>query len=643
MERSWTDAVEEIKSRLDIVEVISKYVILKKRGVNFIGLCPFHNEKTPSFIVSPQKGIYKCFGCGKGGDAITFLMEIKGESYAETIRDLAEQFNIELPKTSKKHDANKDKKSKILEALKDAKNLYTKYLLESYEAKIAYEYLMERGITEDIIKKYGLGYSEDTFDTPESLKKYGNDILSEAGLIIKKDNTDKFYNRFRGRLMIPIFDEKGDTVGFGSRTLKKNDDGPKYINSPDSYIYNKSKILYGFNFAKDGIKKEDSVLIMEGYFDVITAQVNGVENAVATCGTALTPEHVKLISRFCPSRKIFLAFDTDKAGQMATQRGAEVIKEQMSNLGDIKQFGNIGALSNYDEINSALDEDKYSCEIRVVSPPDGKDPDEYIREHGGEEYKKHIEKAPLLIDFRINQILKQKKNSMSPTEKLKLVKEICPVLNEINNQIAKNEYVKLVATSLRIDEKSLRAELSKMSKPENSDFIRNNEKIDKNSNRIVTKSLHLMEKSQKNLLSLYLTKEGISNKEFLSEAIKDVKFEDTNLKIIKETIDKIAFTVNNIMDLTESLYTVFAEDNEKKEIITDLIYLSETFKDLDSSEFTLALTENISIINSLYNDKIKRDLIIQNQKEMKNEEEEIANQKKIKEDLQKINSGEFSE
>ena len=639
MERTWNDAVEEIKSHLDIIDVISKYVILKKRGVNYIGLCPFHNEKTPSFIVSPQKGIYKCFGCGKGGDAITFLMEIKGQSYIEIIKDLAEQFNIELPKSSKNYDANKDKKTKIITALDEAKNYYTKNLLENPKAKIAYDYLMGRGITEDTIKKYGLGYSLDSYDVAEILKKHGNEILQEAGLIVKRDGADRYYNRFRDRLMIPIFDEKGVTVGFGSRTLKKNDDGPKYINSPDSYVYNKSKILYGFNFAKDGIRKEDSVLIMEGYFDVITAQVNGVSNAVATCGTALTPEHVKLISRYCNSRKIYLAFDTDKAGQMATQRGAEVIKEQMSNLGEIKQFSNIGSLKNYDEINTALNEDKYSCEIRVVSPPDGKDPDEYIREHGGDEYKKYIEKAPLLIDFRINQILKQKKSQMSPVEKLKIVKEICPILNEINNQIIKNEYVKLVATSLRIDEKSLRTEISKIVNSETYDLREKS----KNVTKIVTNSSNLMEKSQKNLLSLYLTMEGISNKEFLSEAIKNVKFENKNLEIIKETIDKISFTVNNIVDLTESLYTVFAEDNEKKEIITDLIYLSETYKELDTSEFTLALTENISIIETLYNDKIKDDLILQNQNEMQNEEKEIEYQKQLIEKLKKIRIGEYNE
>ncbi|MBQ7449908.1 DNA primase, partial [bacterium] len=615
MERTWNDAVEEIKSRLDIVDVISKYVILKKRGVNYIGLCPFHNEKTPSFIVSPQKGIFKCFGCGKGGDAVTFLMEIKNESYAETIKDLAEQFNIELPKSTKTHDANKDKKTKIYNALFDAQKFYTENLLKIPSAKTAYDYLMNRDINEETIHKYGLGYSPDTFDIPEVLKKYGNEILLEAGLIIKKNDADKYYNRFRDRLMIPIFDEKGDIVGFGSRTLKKNDDGPKYINSPDSYIYNKSRILYGFNYAKDAIKKEDSVLIMEGYFDVITAQINGVGNAVATCGTAMTPEHVKLISRYCNSRKIFLAFDTDKAGQMATQRGAEVIKEQFSNLGDIRQFSNIGSLKNYDEINSALNEDKYSCEIRVVSPPDGKDPDEYIREHGGEKYKEYVKEAPLLIDFRLNQILKQKKSSMSPTEKIKIVKEICPILNEINNQIIKNEYVKLVATSLRIDEKSLNAELSRVQTAESYDL----REIKPNVKRIVTKSSNLAEKSQKNLLSLYLTSEGISNKEFLSEAIKNVKFDNKNLEIIKETIDKISFTVNNVVDLTESLYTVFAEDNEKKEIITDLIYLSETYKGLDTSEFTLALTENISMIEKFNNDKIKENLILQNQNEMQDE------------------------
>ena len=640
MERTWNDAVDEIKSRLDIVDVISKYVIIKKRGVNYIGLCPFHNEKTPSFIVSPQKGIFKCFGCGKGGDAVTFLMEINGTSYVDTIKELAEQFNIELPKSSKNYDKNKDKKTKILEALSEAQKIYTKNLLENPLAKTAYEYLMNRDITEDVIKQYGLGYSLNSFDAMvKELSKYGEEILTEAGLIIKKDNKDEYFDRFRDRLMIPIFDERGNVVGFGSRTLKKNDDGPKYINSPDSYIYNKSKILYGFNFAAETIKKEDSVLIMEGYFDVITAQVNGVKNAVATCGTALTPEHVKLISRYCPSRKIFLAFDTDKAGQMATNRGAEVIKEQFSNLGNIKQFSNLGALQKFDEINSGLSEDKYSCEIRVVSPPDGKDPDEYIREHGGDKYKEYVLQAPLLVDFRLNQILKHKKNATTPTEKLKLVKEIAPILNEINNKIVKNEYVKLVASSLRIDEKSLLSELSRYKTAETYDLKEHSPNVKK----IVTKSSNLAEKSQKNLLSLYLTEEGLSNREFLSEAIKNVKFDDENLKIIKETIDKKSFTVNNVVDLSESLYTEFAEDSEKKVIITDLIYLSETYKGLKNADFTLALSENISNIEKFNREKIKKELILQNQNELPDEEKEIEYQKQLVEKLKKLRTGDYNE
>ena len=640
MERTWNDAVEEIKSRLDIVDVISKYVILKKRGVNYIGLCPFHHEKTPSFIVSPQKGIYKCFGCGKGGDAITFLMEFKNESYGDVIKDLAEQFNIELPKGSANYEKNKDKKTKIFEILNKAKQFYTDTLLTKPEAKNAYEYLMKRDITEDIIKTYSLGYSYNSYDSLiKYLKDYDIELLNEAGLVIKQDEKRGYYDRFRDRLMIPIYDEKGQVVGFGSRTLKKDDTGAKYINSPDSYIYNKSKILYGFNYAKEAIKSVDSVLIMEGYFDVITAQVNGVKNAVATCGTALTGEHVKLISRYCPSRKIYLAFDTDNAGQNATKRGAEVIKEQLSDLGSIKQFSNLGALKHFDEINTALDEDKYSCEIRVVSPPDGKDPDEYIREHGGEKYLEHVKKAPLLIDFRLEQIFKQQKSSMSPTEKLKLAKEICPILNEITNQIAKNEYIKLVSSRLLVEESALRKELSRMQPGENYGL----REPSPNVTRIVTKSSNLKEKAQKNLLSLYITKEGLLNKEILSETIRNVTFEDKNLKILQETLDKLSFTANNIVELTESLYTQFAEDNEKKEIITDLIYLSETFKDLKGSDFALALSENISILEKLNKKKIKEDLILQNQKNMEDEVAEAEYQKQLAEKLKKLITGEYTQ
>ena len=637
MTLTWNDAVEEIKSRLDIVDVISKHVILKKRGMNYIGLCPFHNEKTPSFIVSPQKGIYKCFGCGKGGDAITFLMEISGQSYAETIRDLARQFNIELPKNNNNYEKSQDKKSKIIEALTAAQKKYTQFLLEDSSAKNAYSYLMDRGITKDIIEKYGLGYSLNSYDSiSKGLKEFGYDILLEAGLISEGKDGNSYYDRFRDRLMIPIFDEKGNVVAFGSRTLKKDDDGPKYINSPDSIVYNKSKILYGFNFASNSIRKNDSILIMEGYFDVITAQVNGVENAVGTCGTALTPEHVKLISRYCPSRKIYLAFDTDKAGQNATTRGAEVIREQLSTLGNIKQYS---SLNTFDEINSSLNDDKYSCEIRVVSPPDGKDPDEYIREHGGEKYIEHVKKAPLLIDYKLNQVLKNYNSSMSPTEKLHLAKDVCPILNEINNPIAKNEYIKLAASTVRISETALKSELSKY-KISGSYTLR---EFEPNVKQIVTNSSNLAKNPQKNLLSLYITEQGFLNKEFLAESLRNVKFDDENLENLKQAIDKISCSVNNIKELTDTLYTEFAKENGIKEIITDLIYLSETFKDLNEADFTLALSENISNIEKLNSKKIKEELILQNQESTSDEEKEIEYQKQLMEKLKKLRIGDYNE
>ena len=499
---------------------------------------------------------------------------------------------------------------------------------------------MKRGITENIIKQYGLGYSYNSYDSLiKHFKDYEIELLTDAGLVIHSEEKDTYYDRFRDRVMIPIFDEKGLVVAFGSRTLKKNDDGPKYINSPDSPVYNKSKILYGFNFASSEIRHKDAVLIMEGYFDVITAQVNGVKNAVATCGTALTSEHVKLISRYCPSRKIYLAFDTDSAGQNATSRGAEVIKEQMSSLGIVKQYSNLDSLKSFDEINNPLDEDKYSCEIRVVIPPEGKDPDEYIREHGGDKYLEYIEKAPLLIDFRLNQVLKQMKPSISPTEKLKLVKEICPILNEINNKIVKNEYIKLVSSTLRIDETAMRSELSKLQSLQSYTLKDSSPNV----KTIVTKSSNLLEKSQKNLLSLYLTMEGILNKELLSETLKNVKFENKNLEILKETLDKLSFTTNNIVDLTESLYRQFAEDNEKKEIITDLIYLADTLKDWKDADFALALSENISNIEKYNNKKIQEELILQNQNNIQDEEAEIEYQKKLVEKLKKLRTGDYTQ
>ena len=397
MANSFDEVISLIKDRLDIVEVVSRYVTLKKSGSNYWGKCPFHNDTKPSMSVSPSKGIYKCFSCGAGGDALNFIVRYENREYKDVILELADEFGIELPKKFNRSDENKNQKAEMIKACTKAARFYNLQLKSAEDSGKGLSVLHKRNITDDIIDKFHLGWAPSKYDSlyKELSKEFKTDILEKAGLILKSNNGG-WIDRFRNRVIIPIQNENGEFVAFGARAVDEGQN-PKYINSSDSLIYNKSKILFGLNSAKEAIKKEDSAIIMEGYFDVISAQAHGVENAVASCGTALTPDHVKLLSRYTKSRKIYLSFDTDKAGINATKKGSTVIKETLSALGEVKQF-------DESHISSVAD-DKYACEIRVVSPPQGKDPDEFIRSMGGEAFKEYIKDAPLLIDFLLNNIL----------------------------------------------------------------------------------------------------------------------------------------------------------------------------------------------------------------------------------------------
>ena len=598
---TYQDVVTQIKDRLDIVDVVSKYVILKKQGGNYWGCCPFHNEKTPSFSVSPVKQIYKCFGCGEGGDVLSFLMKINNQSFHEVVKEQAEILGIELPSSFDKTKDNKDVKEQIYSCMKDSAEFFKKTLL-SDKNSVAYKYISGRSITDENIETYMLGFAPNSYDAlQQHLKgKYTEDVLEKAGLIIKRENNNGYVDRFRNRITIPIFDEKGNIVAFGARAIEAGQN-PKYLNSPDTLVYNKSHILYGLYQAKDAIKTNDAIVIMEGYFDVISAQVNGVKNAVGACGTALTDNHVKMISRYTPSRRIYLAFDTDKAGQNAAKRGAQVIKDAFAGLGNIKQFDeSFGSFSSSN--------DRYACEIRVVVPPEGKDPDEFIRENGAQAYQQVLEKAPLLIDFQIDSVLNLYQKGMSPVEKSNIVKEVLPYLTEINNNIVRGEYVKIVAGRLDITEQALQNEMKKYLN--NSQFNTYYSKPQPQAQLapIVKKSLNISEKAQKNLLSMYLVNESTYSIQTLSNILKDVDFTNETLIIVKNTIDKLVQRINNVKELTETLYTEFAEDYEVKDIITDLIYLSDSFKDLSEKDFKTAINENIETINAFKEKEVKNHL-----------------------------------
>ena len=609
--------VQDIKERLDIVEVVSEKVILKKRGGQYWGLCPFHKEKTPSFSVNPRLGIYKCFGCGAGGDALQFIMKTENRDFMDVITELAERFGLEMP-SSRKNTGSKELKEEMMAACQKAAEFYNTYLLQdkSSETLNVLEYLSARGINKDIINKYTLGFaSQNHTKLYDILKvKYSDDVLEKAGLILKSQGHG-ITDRFRRRIIIPIQNEYGDFVAFGARAIE-NGQNPKYLNSSDSLIYNKSKLLFGLYTAKEAIKRDDKIILMEGYFDVISAQAHGIENAVAACGTSLTAEHIKLLSRYSKSRKIYLAFDTDTAGQKATARNAELIKQAFQGLGNIKQF---------DESYVSASDDRYACEIRVIAPPEGKDPDEFIRSAGAESYKKYMEHAPLLIDFQINSILKDKSEIKTPTDKTRFIKQIIPILSEINNEIIQSEYIKIVANTLNINSEALYNEIKRVKTLNSTHEI--------NLNNIVKKDVSISEKAQKNLLSVFLVTDCRYSFEQIKEMIGDIQFTDEMLINVKSTIDKLTCTVNNVKELIEKLYTAYLENPEIQSIITDLISISETFNNLDDKDFKNIIYENINKIIQCQKDEEKEKMRLLYNRANDNETEALKIQMQLRDKI----------
>ena len=589
MANSFEDVISQIKDRLDIVDVVSQYVVLKKSGANYLGICPFHNDKKHSMSVSPSRGIFKCFSCGAGGDALAFLVKIQNREYKDVIMELADKYGIELPKKYSASSETKSLKKEMIKACTKAAKFYHIQLRSADDANKAMTALRKRDVDDNVIDKFTLGWAPNKYDTlyKELKKEFKDEILEKAGLILKS-NSGGDIDRFRNRIIIPIQNENGEYVAFGARAVDEGQN-PKYLNSSDSLIYNKSKLLFGLNSAQDTIKAEDGVVIMEGYFDVISAQAHGVENAVASCGTALTPDHVKLLSRYTKSRRIFLSFDTDKAGVNATTKGSNVIKETLSTLGDVKQF-------DESHIASAVD-NKYACEIRVVSPPQGKDPDEFIRSMGGEAFKEYIKNAPLLIDFLLNNILREKNSAQTPQEKAELVEKIIEILKDVNNKIIQSEYVKMVSTVLEIDEEAILKELAR--------HERQGALIERNLNtkKVVTNSSQFEIKAQKNLLSVFLASDSSLTFNQINEMLPENIIQDETLIIVKNTIDKLACTINNVKELTKSLFTEFIEDENLTQIITDLVELSEAFNGLESDEFEATVTENIIRLKKCYQEK----------------------------------------
>ncbi len=429
------ESIDRIMDAAQIEEVVGDFVNLKRRGSSLLGLCPFHNEKSPSFNVSSAKGIYKCFGCGKAGNSVNFIMEHEKLSYPEALRYLAKKYNIEIVEDEISTDEDKEaahKRESLMLVSDWAKKVFVENLWEHEMGKaIGLSYFKERGFREDIIKKFELGYTLDEWSalTDRAEKEgYQKAYLLETGLSIFNENKNSVYDRFRNRVMFPIHSVSGRVIAFGGRILKTEPNSPKYVNSPESEIYHKSNILYGLYFAKKAIRDLDNCFLVEGYTDVVSLHQSGIENVVASSGTSLTTEQIKLISRF--SKNITILYDGDPAGIKASLRGIDMILEEGLN-------------------------------VKVVLFPDGHDPDSYVREVGSTRFTEYVDAAKKdFIVFKTDLLLKDIKND--PIKKAELIKDILDSIAKIPDQIKASLFVKECSTLLEMEERILLSELNKI-------------------------------------------------------------------------------------------------------------------------------------------------------------------------------------
>lgn len=427
------ESIDKILDTARIEEVVGDFVDLKKRGTSLIGLCPFHNEKTPSFNVSVSKGIFKCFGCGVGGDSVHFVMEHEKYSYPEALRYLAEKYHIEIEETERSAESMliQDRRESLLIVTNWAAKFFRQTLWESEEGQsVGLHYFKERGYREDIIRKFELGYAPEGWTALYDEAKaqgYSEEYLEETGLIVKKDD-GKAYDRFRGRVMFPIHNLTGKVLGFGGRTLKSDKKTPKYVNSPESDIYHKSNVLYGLYYAKKPILEADNCYLVEGYADVIAMHQAGVENVVSSSGTSLTQGQIRLIARY--TKNVTILYDGDAAGIKAALRGTDMLLEEGLN-------------------------------VKILLFPEGNDPDSYVQKHGSAAFIRYIdENRQDFIFFKTDVLLRDA--GEDPIKRAEVIRDVVESIALIPDQIKASVFIRECSVLLDIPERALISELNKI-------------------------------------------------------------------------------------------------------------------------------------------------------------------------------------
>ena len=542
------EILDEVKQSNDIVEIISQYVHLKRSGRNYFGICPFHNEKSPSMSVSPDKQIFHCFGCGVGGNVITFISKIEGIGFKESIEMLAEKANIVLPTITNNIDAKREElKAKVYKVNTFTADFYHKRLYTP-EAKMGQEYIKKRMLNNETLESFKIGFSGRFDELYKALKKEGfnDEEILESGLV-NKNEKGMYIDRYRNRLMIPILDERNRVIAFGGRVL--DDSKPKYINSPENVVYSKGRNLFGLNVAKKGDTKK--LLIVEGYMDAISLHQRGITNVVASLGTALTPNQGWLLRK--NAEQVILGFDSDGAGQNAVLRAMEV----MQNMG---------------------------CDMRVLQMTGAKDPDEYVIKYGSARFQKLLEDSISLIEFKIK-ILQKDLNLENASDKIKFLNEIAKLISKIDNTMEREIYIEKISKGYNISKEAIYAEVNKLQySNQKAQKVLEKEKtvisrtVKKEKNEISDE----LKKRENTILSILIN--NVETYKLIKENIKVEDFKDEiNKRILKEIYDELEKenpNINMVLDHIEDdefqnhLTAIMAEDygiTDNKKAIEEIL------------------------------------------------------------------------
>ncbi|WP_090931976.1 DNA primase [Pelosinus propionicus] len=555
----YDEFIDRLRSESDIVSILSDYVPLKKKGKNYWGCCPFHHENTPSFSVTPDKGFFYCFGCQSGGNVFNFLMKIENISFFDAVKILAQKMNIPLPEKEKssRELARERENSKLYRVNEMAREFFYACLTKTVYGKKAREYLNSRGVTDDVIEHFKIGFAPPAWGKLVNAfleRGIDQETLLRSGLIVERNSGDGVYDRFRSRVIFPIADARGRVVGFGGRVI--DDSQPKYLNSPETSVFNKRYILFGFDAAQKFIKESGQAIVVEGYMDAITAYAFGIRNVVASLGTAFSPEQAKLLLR--NAKDIFFAYDSDAAGQNATMRALAILR-------------NLGA------------------NVRVILIPDGKDPDEFIRKHGAEAFQSLIAEASDILEYQIKQAF-QSIDYSGLEGKVAVVSKIVPILAEADNAVEVNAHIASISQTLAIDESAIRSEVRKFLFQQQKD--KNVNKGKNISNMLVVKQPSIaLEQAESHIIRLMC-----GNSSLIPYIKEKLSIEEIQGENRREIINLIFKEYNMGKDITDTAWTMMLSEAANAEL-SHIMLIDIQYSDTDNIKMVDDCIKNMRLTN----------------------------------------------